>query len=308
MDSYQNDRTWLKVQEYLPPHNRLEKAELPEEYYLTIDTMEIHIDHYKVASPKGRVILFHGVGGNGRMLSALALPLMKNGFEVICPDLPLYGYTRCSKNVTWQTWVSVGTEIVNHYQSTKQLSTFLFGLSAGGMLAYQTATECPQLNGLMASCILDQRDKEVTKHSAKNPYVGMAAKPALALLQRVAGRVRIPMKWIGNMKAIVNNEELAAVLMKDKKSSGARVSLAFIHTMLNPVLKTEPEDFKSCPFLLVHPAEDHWTDLKYSLLFYQRLACEKQTVILEGAGHFPIEEPGLMQLEQACAAFLESHL
>ena len=110
------------------------------------------------------------------------------------------------------------------------------------------------------------------------------------------------------MKAIVNNEERAAVLMKDKKSSGARVSLAFIHTMLNPVLKTEPEDFKSCPFLLVHPAEDHWTDLKYSLLFYQRLACEKQTVILKGAGHFPIEEAGLMQLEQACVAFLESHL
>ena len=124
MDSYQNDRTWLKVQEYLPPHNRLEKAELPEEYYLTIDTMEIHIDHYKVASPKGRVICFHGVGGNGRMLSALALPFMRNGFEVICPDLPLYGYTHCSKNVTWQTWVSVGTEIVNHYQSTKQLPTF----------------------------------------------------------------------------------------------------------------------------------------------------------------------------------------
>lgn len=92
------------------------------------------------------------------------------------------------------------------------------------------------------------------------------------------------------------------------QSSGARVSLAFIHTMLNPVLKTEPEDFKSCPFLLVHPAEDHWTDLKYSLLFYQRLACEKHTIILEGAGHFPIEEPGLMQLEQACVAFLESHL
>ena len=40
MDSYQNDRTWLKVQEYLPPHNRLEKAELPEEYYLTMESAE----------------------------------------------------------------------------------------------------------------------------------------------------------------------------------------------------------------------------------------------------------------------------
>ena len=78
--------------------------------------------------------------------------------------------------------------------------------------------------------------------------------------------------------------------------------------MLNPIIKIEPENFKCCPVLLVHPEADNWTDIKLSNLFYNRLACEKQTVILKGAGHFPIEDLGLSQMEQACINFLSKYL
>lgn len=270
--------------------------------------MDIHIDHYKPLSPKGRVILFHGVGGNGRLLSCIALPLMKNGYEVICPDLPLYGYTQYSQTITYSTWVSCGTEIVKYYQKTDNLPTFLFGLSAGGMLAYQIVCECTNIRGLMVSCILDQRINTVTKNTANNFLVGMIAKPIISALKPFAGNVKVPMKYIGNMKAIVNNTELATVLMKDKKSSGVMVPLIFVHTMLNPIIKIEPENFKCCPVLLVHPEADNWTDIKLSNLFYNRLACEKQAVILKGAGHFPIEDLGLSQMEQACINFLSKYL
>lgn len=270
--------------------------------------MKIHVDHYKPISPKGRAILFHGVGGNGRLLSCIALPLMRNGYEVVCPDLPLYGYTQYSQTITYNTWISCGTELVKHYQSMDDLPTFLFGFSAGGMLAYQIVCECTNIRGLIVSCILDQRMSTVTRNTANNLLMGMVAKPLISAIKSFAGNVKIPMKCIGNMKAIVNNAELATILMRDKKSSGVMVPLIFVHTMLNPIIKIEPEKFKCCPVLLVHPEEDHWTDIRLSNLFYNRLACEKQTVILKGAGHFPIEDMGLKQMEHACISFLQHNL
>lgn len=286
----------------------MDEATLPDEEFLSILNIDIHIDHYKPVSPKGRAILFHGVGGNGRLLSCIALPLMKSGYEVVCPDLPLYGCTQYTQTITYDTWVSCGTELVKYFQSVDDLPTFLFGFSAGGMLAYQIVCECTNIRGLIVSCILDQRINTVIRNTANSPLMGRIAKPLMSVTKTFAGNVKIPMKWIGNMKAIVNNAELATILMKDNKSSGVRVPLIFVHTMLNPTIKIEPEKFKSCPVLLVHPGEDNWTDIELSNLFYSRLACEKQTVILKGAGHFPIEELGLMQMEHACISFIQKHL
>lgn len=137
--------------------------------------------------------------------------------------------------MTYDTWVTCGTEIVKYYQGREDTPTFLAGLSAGGMLAYQVACESR------------------------------------------------------NMKAIANHKELVEILIKDEKSSGVRVPVNFIYTMLNPQIKTEPEQFTQCPVLLAHPGDDRWTGIELSNLFYNRLACEKRTVILEGAGHSPID-------------------
>lgn len=293
---------------FVPEENRLTEATLPNEYYLPVSDFQIHIDHYKPASPRGRVVLFHGVGGNGRLLSFIALPLMKNGLEVICPDMPLYGHTRYFKPVTYASWVSCGSKIVQHYQSDNSLPTFLFGLSAGGMLAYQIACECNHIEGLIVTCILDQRNNLVIKSTASNLLFGILAKPLLSAARIFAGNVNIPMKWVVNMKAIANNRKLAALLMRDKKSSGVMVPLSFLYSLLNPIIKVEPENFKDCPVLLVHPGDDHWTDIKLSNLFFERLACNKMTVILDGAGHFPIEGLGLRKMEIACVEFIGQRL
>lgn len=235
LSSYEQDEISERIQKYLPKSNRLTKDDFPESSFLTMLNMDIHIDTYKTLHPKARLILFHGIGGNGRLLSFIALPLMRSGFEVICLDLPLYGNTRYSQKITYDTWVSCGKEIVNHYQKNDNLPTFLFGLSAGGMLAYQVACECSNIKGLIFTCILDQRDNEVTKYTANNLFLGMIAKPFVKVIQSFASNIKLPMKWIGNMKAIVNNRELATILMKDKKLAGVRVPICFIHTNGAPV-------------------------------------------------------------------------
>lgn len=309
MDYYKNDCYWVKAQSFLPEDNRLTIDTMPNEYFLPVsEDLEIHIDHYKPASPSGKVILFHGVGGNGRLLSFIAVPLMKNGFEVICPDMPLYGCTHFSRPVTYETWISCGSSLVKHFQEENPLPTFLFGLSAGGMLAYQVANESSQIAGLIVTCILDQRNKAVLKSSARNPFLGMIARPIISMLSAFDGNIKVPMKWVGNMKAIANDKRLVNLLIQDKKSSGALVPIKFLYSMLNPKIKIEPQHFNNCPVLLVHPGEDRWTNIRLSKTFYDRLACEKETVILEGAGHFPIEGLGLKQMEIACVEFIKQQL
>lgn len=309
MDYYKNDCFWVNAQSFLPEDNRLTIDTMPNEYFLPLsDDLEIHIDHYKPVSPSGKVILFHGVGGNGRLLSFIAVPLMKNGFEVICPDMPLYGCTHFSRPVTYETWISCGSKLVKHFQKENPLPTFLFGLSAGGMLAYQVANESSQIAGLIVTCILDQRNKAVLKSSARNPFLGMIARPIISMLSTFDCNIKVPMKWVGNMKAIANDKRLVKLLIQDKKSSGALVPITFLYSMLNPKIKIEPQHFNNCPVLLVHPGEDRWTNIGLSKLFYDRLACEKETVILEGAGHFPIERLGLKQMEIACVEFIKQQL
>ncbi|WP_405115088.1 alpha/beta hydrolase [Paenibacillus sp. FSL K6-1217] len=46
------------------------------------------------------------------------------------------------------------------------------------------------------------------------------------------------------------------------------------------------------------------TPYRFSKPFYDHLPSRKESVILEGAGHFPIEQQGLEQMIAAVLAFL----
>ena len=300
---YENDIIWREIQEYLPVGNRIDENNVPEEKWIEIGKNQIHIDHYICNAAKGIVVIYHGVGGNGRLLSFIAVPLHKAGYDVICPDLPLYGHTVCSGKITYSDWIECGTSIAEKYrQDDKPL--YLFGLSAGGMLAYQISCRMEKLNGLMLTCLLDQRISRVTKETASSSMMAVLGKPFLKISHRLIGGVKLPMKMVCNMKAIVNNEALAELLMNDPISSGTKVTLEFLDGMLNPSIEIEANDYKKCPVLLVHQERDYWTDISLSRLFYDKIQAPKELKLLQGAGHFPIEEKGLKQLEEYCIAFM----
>ena len=66
----------------------------------------------------------------------------------------------------------------------------------------------------------------------------------------------------------------------------------------------ESEDFTTCPVLLVHPAEDRWTPLRYSKRFLDRVAAPTTAMSLDNACHLPVEEPGLTQIRAAIQTFV----
>lgn len=301
--NYENDRIWRKVQEYLPEENRLNDKNMPVEEWVQTDDMSIHVDHYVHEKAKATILVLHGVGGNGRLLSFIAMPLWRQGYEVVCPDLPMYGHTVFGKDVSYEDWVDCSVLIAEKYRR-EHVPLFLFGLSAGGMLAYQTACRLKDVAGVMTTCLLDQRIAKVTKETASNKMMAVLGKPFLKMSHKVLGKMKLPMKMVCNMKAIVNNAELAELLMSDPLSSGAKVTLKFLYGLLNPRIEVEAKDFDKCPVLLVHPEKDYWTDVSLSRLFYDEICGKKKLQILEGAGHFPIETKGLRQLEDYCVDFM----
>ena len=67
----------------------------------------------------------------------------------------------------------------------------------------------------------------------------------------------------------------------------------------------EPEDFDVCPVLLTQPLEDKWTPLHLSELFLPRTKkVPVKTGMLDNAGHYPLEDPGLQQVVDAIIQFL----
>jgi alpha-beta hydrolase superfamily lysophospholipase len=297
---------WKKLQDYLPENCRITENVCPEETYVNYDKSRIHLETYKPKNPEKNnvVIIFHGVGGNARLLSFLAVPLVNNGFVVICPDLPGYGFTEYKGEITYKSWIDIGNFIVKN-EIEKGNNVFLLGLSAGGMLAYNIACN-NNVQGLIVTNILDNREPEVIKYSAKNEFVGKYGLKLMKKMPKFIMKIRVPIKMVSNMNGIVNNKDILKLLLKDKRGSGNRISLYFLLTMMDHVPLLEAEKFKDVPVLLAHPGNDKWTPLHVSELFFNRISSKKRLLILENAGHFPIEEPGIDQLINGISEFIRN--
>ncbi len=105
--SYQNQTAWREIQSHLPPRYHLIGNDLPSEEIWNWQGHQIHLDRYRRPESPVRVILFHGVGSNGRQMSTiLGHPLAQSGIEVVAIDMPTYGVTRVApgKPVTYDDW------------------------------------------------------------------------------------------------------------------------------------------------------------------------------------------------------------
>lgn len=303
---YANDNTWKKLQAFLPERNRIGSCCAPAETFSSFGAADIHLDVYNEQNNNGvTLVLFHGVGGNGRLLSFIAVPLARLGYKIVCPDLPGYGYTEYEGVPTYTTWIDAGVYIVRReLPCCKKL--FVLGLSAGGMLAYNIACLVRGVSGVIVTTLLDNRFKEVREYSAKNKVQARIALPLLPFIPRFIRRLKIPVRTVTNMKAIVNDERILSLLLRDKRGAGSSVYLGFLCSMMESVPAAEPEAF-GLPLLLCHPEKDCWTPERISRLFFDRIRAAKELCVLENAGHFPIEQPGIGQLEEAIVSFINKY-
>ena len=113
--SYDMYDSWKGFQQFFPEEFRVVESNKPLEYYWNWEEYIVHIDHYvpKEDEKDIKLILVHGGGGNGRLLSPIGVALSQNGYECIAPDFPGFGLTVVNKPNSYYTWIQLLNDLVN---------------------------------------------------------------------------------------------------------------------------------------------------------------------------------------------------
>jgi len=307
-EGYRSQKAWREIQAFLPKEYQLTPAEEPNEEWWNWNGHRIHLDRFANPAARAKVILFHGVGTNGRQMSTiLGRPLFLSGFETVATDMPGYGMTEVAPGavIAYDDWVRAASDFIDAERARDPRPIILYGLSAGGMLTYHAAALNGKVAGIVGMTFLDQRVQQVADETAYSVPMGRIGLPLVRLCTKLGlGSVRMPMRLAGKMYALVNDKAALKAFYRDTTSAGNWVSQKFLATYSSYVPAVEPEDFDICPILLTQPAKDRWTPLHLSELFLRRVKkVSVKTVMLENAGHYPIEQPGLNQMHDAIVDF-----
>lgn len=307
--NYSEQPAWRELQEFLPSEYRLTRATEPVEEWWEHKGHQIHLDTYRNPAAAVKVILFHGVGTNGRqMTTILGRPLAERGYETIAIDMPTYGITKVAPGalVTYDDWVQIGSDLVDAELAKDDRPIVLYGLSAGGMETYHVAALNKKVAGIVGMTFLDTASFQVRVETGFDPVSGVFGAPVMKVLNKIGlGRVRVPMRYVSKMRALVNDREAKKAWYRDKTSAGNDVSIAFLDSWLSYRPVVAPEDFNVGPVLLTQPAADHWSPLHLSEPFLGRIAKVPVTkVMLPNGGHYPLEKEALDPMVEAISAFV----
>ncbi|TQM06371.1 alpha-beta hydrolase superfamily lysophospholipase [Pseudonocardia kunmingensis] len=268
---------------------------------------DVHVERIGDPSARRRAVLLHGAGGHAAAMWPFAALAARRGIHVVVPDLPGYGRTRVPGPgaVRYPDWVALACDLLRAEREAHDGPLLLVGASLGGMVAYDAGTRTGAADALLVTCLPDPRDPLMRRHLTRFPRLSGAARPALRVLAGPLADVAVPVRWLTNMRAIGNDPELVDLVVRDERGGGGRVPLGFLRSFLDSAPAVEPEDATAPRVVLAHPACDRWTPTAMSLRFFDRIAAPKELVLLEGAGHFPVEAPGVHQLvdaiDRACA-------
>lgn len=304
--TYDQYQSWKLFQDYFPEEYRISNTNKPKEFYWSWKDYDVHIDHYLPKSPTKEVklILVHGGGGNGRLLSPIGVALSQQGYECIAPDFPGFGLTVINKPNSYFTWIELLNDLVNK-EAECDKKIVLCGISLGGMLSYQVACKNKNVFALMVSSLADTRKKNVQLQLAKNKFLGKYAFSFLNVSKYFTDNIKIPIKITTKMWAMANDPSFVEKLKKDRVGSGSWVYMKFLRTLFEAHPEKEPKDFSDCPLLFFQPEKDHIIPWEISEPFYNQLNCDKKVVFLKGCGHIPMEKPGIDQLKEAAIGYLE---
>ncbi|NVB80884.1 MAG: alpha/beta hydrolase [Kofleriaceae bacterium] len=306
LPTYASHPTWRHYQTHFPAGLRCTPESTPCEEYWHWRGLDVHLDRVVAPHAPLKVIVLHGAGAYGRVMAPAAVLAQRYGYETVAPDLPGYGLTRVPRRrMTYELWIDCVCDLIELERARDSRPIVLFGVSLGGLLAYQAAARSRDIAGLIATTLADPRETAVRRGFARHPLLGTAGLWLLDKLAFVTDGLPLPMALMSRMNNISNKRELSAIVMRDRLGGGSWVPARFLRTLMTTPPAIEPEQFTACPVLLAHPGDDRMTDIALSRRFFERLAAPKRMVVLDGASHMPTEHPGIDQLERAVLDMLE---
>ena len=304
--TYASDPGWRRIQALLPERLRLEASNTPTEEWLPLGAFSVHLDCWRRSDAPATLILVHGAGGNGRLLAPYGVWAAAAGYEVVAPDLPGHGLTEVPRKraLVYEDWRNTLAGVLEAEARRTKRPIIVFGLSMGGMLAYDATARTGIPKGLVATCFVDPRDPAILSSTTRWPWIASLVPAMLSAVPVLTDPLPLSIHMLGKMNGIANDPALVQAIVSDPRAGGTWMPAGFWRTFINVSSVVEPEAFDVCPVLLVHPADDRWTDVSVTLPFFKRLRVPKRLVMLDNAGHFPVEEPGATQLRTALLGFL----
>lgn len=305
--TYRDDHpAWRQVQPLLPEAMRTLGHE-PEESRWAWRGASVHLDRYAVDDSPLSVVVLHGAGGHGRLLSSAGRMLADAGCSAVMPDLPGYGLTDAPAAMRrYDVWVALVGDLVRAEHERTGRPVALFGMSLGGMLAWDVAASLPpgSVAAVVATNLLDPSDPAVRAGVARFAALGPRIPALLSATPRRLDGLRLPLPLVANAKGIANDPQVARALLADHRGTGNRIAVGFLRSWFAYRPAITPEQWQHGPVLLAHPGDDRWTPTALSLPFFGRIAGPTSFAELENCGHLPMESPGLEQLRDELARFL----
>lgn len=266
---------------------------------------EVRIEQLGDADAPAQMLLLHGAGGNADAMRPLAERIAARGILVTTIDLPGYGQSRLVRALhrrvpalRYEHWRALAADLLRELDDGRPLVAA--GASIGGMLALEAAALSGMPGAVLASCLLDVRDPAALRAMLRWPWL-RALVPLLGACRGPLARVPLPLRWLTGMRLIANDPRLTAVVLADRQGGGGAMPLSWYRSFLRARRVVRPADARVPHVVLAHPAEDRWTAPELSERALARFAPDGELVLLEGAGHFPVEEPGLGQFADAAA-------
>jgi alpha-beta hydrolase superfamily lysophospholipase len=305
LPTYDSHPLWRRYQEFFPEGLRCTRESTPREEYWRWRDLDVHLDRLENPAAPLKIIVLHGAGAYGRVMAPAAVLARRYGFETVAPDLPGYGLTRVPRRrMTYELWIDCVCELLAAERERDARPIVLFGVSLGGLLAYQVAARDGQIAGLIATTLADPRERATRRGFARTGWLGSGGLWLLDKLAPLTDGLPLPIAYMSRMHRISNRPALSALVKSDRLGGGSWVPARFLRTLMTTAPAIEPEQFTACPVLLAHPGADHMTDIALSRRFFDRLAAPKRMVVLDGASHMPTEHPGVDQLEVAVLELL----
>ncbi|WP_078794995.1 alpha/beta hydrolase [Elizabethkingia miricola] len=309
MKTYSSNSAWKELNALLPADFQIKDNYLPVEEVWEWKGNKIHLDRYPNPNAKYRIFLHHGVGTNGRQLNMIfGHKMAELGYDVVAIDNLGYGMTEVNqKNITYDDWIHCFADFVNAETKRDYKKPVLYGLSAGGMICYNSACFMDEVSGIIGMCFLKNDDKTIGKETAKFGWANWLTFPIMNGLSKIGfKRAKIPMKAVSKMNYLTNNKKALKIFLKDDASAGASVQLQFMYEYAHYKLPIPVNQFDICPILLTQPEKDKWTPLHLSEITMKGIKAPYTVKILKDGGHYPMEETALKQLINEADVFIKS--
>jgi alpha-beta hydrolase superfamily lysophospholipase len=257
--------------------------------------MPLHLTIYETALDAPSLIFIHGMSMHAGayvdtipgadFLGALA----EQGFNVIGLDLQGHGRSGGARGLFTYTDLigNIARAVdyaVDHYNS----SVGVTGTSMGGILSFYAALSDKRIKSVVCHCVLDLRNSSSIFY-LKRHFLLQRLSGIIRPLCRFIPRLSIPTVSYLEPRHVFDNIENVQYIIKDSLCTWSYRCSSWLSVFLEPSDKPAIEE-QQTPVRILVGENDRLFTPAYTRMFYERLRCTKDLVIVPGARHLLPQE------------------